>query len=177
MRDELPGELAIFIGTEVHPFGVMRDPVEMSKIRQWCDTVGETNPLYLDKGYAKATEFGVPVAPPAMLDAWVMPEYDPDRKVAGDYMPVLAALTRHGYPVTVATDIEQHYARYVKIGDRLRSRSIVESISPEKKTALGRGRFISIFTEFVDQNDAIVGTMRMGWFKFAPAQSGKGKAL
>lgn len=171
MTDVLPPELAMFVGAEVHPFGIMRDPVEMSAIRRWCDAVGEMNPLYLDPDYAKTTEFGERVAPPAMLDAWVMPGYDADRSVAGDYMPVLAALTCFGYPVAVATDIEQHYVRYLALGDRLHTRSIVESISPEKQTGLGRGRFVSIFSEFRDQHDLLVGSMRMGLFKFAPAQS------
>jgi acyl dehydratase len=169
MTEILPPELQAFIGAEATPEIVMRDPIEMSAIRRWCDAMGDANPLYVDEDYARATEFGGRVAPPAMLDAWTMPFYDPDRKTAGDHMPVMAALTALGYPAAVATNIEQEYFRYLKPGDTLTCRSIVESISAEKTTSLGRGRFIYVRNDYIDQTGEPVGLMRMGMFKFEPA--------
>ena len=169
MTEVLPPELQAFIGAEANPVVTMRDAIEMSAIRRWCDVTGETNPLYLDEDYARTTEFAGRVAPPAMLDAWTMPFYDPDRKTAGDHIPAMAALTDMGYPAAVATNIEQEYLRYLKPGDTLTCRSIVESISAEKTTSLGRGRFVYVRNDYIDQDGESVGLMRMGMFKFEPA--------
>ena len=169
MTEVLPPELQAFIGAEAIPVVTMRDAIDMSTIRRWCDVIGETNPLYLDEAYARTTEFGGRAAPPAMLDVWTVPFYDPDRKTAGDHMPVMAALTAMGYPAAVATNIEQEYVRYLKPGDKVTCRSIVESISAEKTTSLGRGRFIYVRNDYIDQNGESVGLMRLGMFKFEPA--------
>ena len=41
-------------------------------IRHWCEAMGDTNPIYLDDAAARAAGRPGIVAPPTMLQAWVM---------------------------------------------------------------------------------------------------------
>ena len=45
----------------------------------------------------------------------------------------------------------------VRVGDRVRSRQVLRSISEPKTTHLGRGRFWVVDVEYLNQDDAIVG--------------------
>ena len=45
----------------------------------------------------------------------------------------------------------------VRIGDRVRSRQILRSISEPKTTRLGHGRFWTIDVEYLNQDDALLG--------------------
>ena len=65
-------ELRAYVGRVVGPPAAARDAVNDSMIRQWCDAMGETHPAYLDAEAAAGTVHGGIVAPPTMLQAWVM---------------------------------------------------------------------------------------------------------
>ena len=45
----------------------------------------------------------------------------------------------------------------VRIGDRVRSRQLLRSISEPKTTKLGRGRFWTIDVEYLNQDDVLLG--------------------
>lgn len=169
---ELPPELRKYIGELIEPPVTMRDPIDRSAIRRYCDATGDANPAYTDAEFAAKSSRGAVIAPPAMLDAWTMPHYDPNRPPAGDYMPLMAELAAMGYTAAVAIEIEQEYLRELRLGDVLTLRRTVESIGPEKKTALGPGRFICLRSDFTDQHGELVGVMRMTLLKFRPAAGG-----
>jgi uncharacterized protein len=168
MTQALSPQLQAFIGQLAEPPITMRDPIDRSAIRRYSDALGDTNPAYIDHDYAARSARRGVIAPTAMLDAWTMPHYDPDRPVAGDHMPVLAELANMGYTCAVAIEIEQEYVRELRLGDVVTQRKFVESISPEKSTGLGTGRFVCIRSEFCDQNAGLVGVMRMTLLKFKP---------
>lgn len=171
MTSALPASLQVFIGQAAMPPVTMPDPIDMSAIRRWCEAVGDRNPIYLDPTHSATTALGGIVAPPAMLDAWTMSRYDPHAKAGGDDIPVLSALTHLGFPVAVAIEIQQQYDRYLRPGDIITQRRYVESISVEKKTALGEGHFVVLRSDFTDQQAALVGRMHMTILKFRPRQS------
>jgi uncharacterized OB-fold protein len=54
------------------------------------------------------------------------------------------------------------------IGDRLQARSSIESVSPEKRTALGAGHFVTTLLDFTDAAGATVATMRFRILRFRP---------
>ncbi|MCA9772585.1 MAG: bifunctional MaoC family dehydratase/OB-fold nucleic acid binding domain-containing protein, partial [Myxococcales bacterium] len=68
-----------------------------------------------------------------------------------------------------ATNCEQEYRRYVRPGDRIITRTVIESISDEKKTALGDGYFYNTRTTFTDQNGDELGWMTFRVLKFKSA--------
>ena len=48
------------------------DPVNAPMIRHWCEAMGVVNPIYTNKEAAKNSVHGQQVAPPAMLQAWIL---------------------------------------------------------------------------------------------------------
>jgi acyl dehydratase len=140
--EELRQRLDPIVGREGAPQHAP-DPVNEPMIRHWCEAVGDLNPAYLDDDFAAASLHGGRVAPPAMLQAWGMPGLRPRGEIrSGPMGEVLALLDAAGYTSVVATNCRQEYARYLRPGDRLNVTAQVRSVSDEKKTALGVGRFV-----------------------------------
>lgn len=170
----LEERLAAFVGREIGPPEGARDAVNEAMIRQWCDALADDNPVYTDPAAARASVHGGIVAPPTMLQAWILPGIDmakPMEAQRQDLQKELhALLDAAGYGAVVATDCDQEYQRYLRPGDRLTATTVIESISPEKATALGIGFFIDTRTTFRDQAGEAVGSMRFRVLKFKPHQ-------
>jgi uncharacterized OB-fold protein/acyl dehydratase len=165
--------LQAFVGIDLGPPVEARDPVNEAMIRHWCDAMGDANPVYTDPDAAAASVHGGIVAPPTMLQAWTMQGLAPraERGDEGLHGRLMRLLDAHGFTSVVATNCEQDYARYLRPGDRLSVRMVVESISEEKRTALGVGRFVTTLHTFTDQHGAVVGTMRFRLLKFRPPET------
>jgi acyl dehydratase len=58
--------------------------------------------------------------------------------------------------------------RYLRVGDTLRSSTVVESISDRKVTGLGAGYFLTWVTTFLDAEDEVVGRQLFRILKFNP---------
>jgi acyl dehydratase len=158
---------------------VAPDEVNVAMIRHWVDALDDRNPAYVDEAVASATRFGGIVAPPAMLQTWTMgrpriagiaarggaaAEIEPDSPIG-----ILAAA---GCTGTLATDSELEFVRYLRVGDRLESATVLDAISERKGTALGQGYFVTWVTTYADSVGAIVGRQRFRIFKFEPGSSG-----
>jgi uncharacterized OB-fold protein len=81
-------------------------------------------------------------------------------------------LNAAGFTSVVATNCEQTYARYLQIGDVVTTSSVIESVSPEKHTALGDGHFVTTRTTFTDDSGDVVGTMTFRILKYRPPAAG-----
>jgi acyl dehydratase len=181
----LEQQLQEFVETakESSPGAPGRDPVNRTMIHHWCDAVGDNDPIYLDEELAAQSIHGGIVAPPTMLQAWSMPglagrgpslpEQPLDREAAARSAGPIELLHEHGYTSVVATNCEQEYKRYLRPGDALRTGGSLESISSEKKTALGDGYFVTNRTTYWDQHDEVVAEMRFRIFWFKPRQPEK----
>ncbi|MFQ5351534.1 MAG: bifunctional MaoC family dehydratase N-terminal/OB-fold nucleic acid binding domain-containing protein [Candidatus Binatia bacterium] len=172
-KHELEAKLRTYVGQQCGPPQEAPDPVNEAMIRHWCEAMGDNNPAYTDAAAAKASIHGGIVAPPTMLQAWVMRGFqmaDPDRGDQNKQLELHRLLSDHGYASVVATNCEQVYARYLRPGDRISATTVIESISDEKATALGLGYFINTRDRFVDQNGEEVGSMVFRVLKFKPHQ-------
>ena len=69
---------------------------------------------------------------------------------------MMGLLDDEGLTSVVATNCEQQYGRPLVVGDRLVVRSVIESISDPKRTALGTGRFVTNRMDYVAVPDADV---------------------
>lgn len=170
---ELDAKLAGFVGT---PDGATRRapyPVNEAMIHHWCDAIGDRNPSYLDPAFAEGSIHGGIVAPPTMLQAWTMPGLRPQTP-ARDTPSVLDVLDEAGFTSVVATNCEQEYVRYLEPGDRVTHDVEIESVSPEKKTALGVGHFVTQLYTYRDAKGEVVGRMRFRLLKFRPAEARAG---
>ena len=163
-------DLERFVGAQGGPPFTARDAVNEAMIRHWCDAVGDANPIYTDPEAAAGSRHGGIVAPPTMLQAWTMRGLNPPPPKPGPQAELMAELDAAGFTSVVATNCDQEYERYLRPGDLLTATEVIESVSPEKKTALGVGHFLTTLTTFTDQNGEVVGTMRFRILKFRPPE-------
>ena len=178
----LLGALRAFEGRPTGPPVTMPDPVNQVMIRHWVEAMGDENPVYVDAERARAEGFDGVVAPPTMLQAWIMRGYRAtvetlrarsEPTAAGvdglsDADRVFALLDEAGFTSVVATNCDQEYRRPLVLGDRLTATSVLESVSPEKATALGDGHFVTTRTDFTDAAGLTVATMRFRILRFRP---------
>ncbi len=173
---QLRAQLDGFIGK---PMGegpaIAPDPVNIPMIRHWADALEDENPIYLDEEVAAAGRFGGIVAPPAMLQAWTMgrPKIQGLAERGGGPVvrntSALSVLDDAGFGATRATNSELEFERYLRPGDRLQTSTLLESISDEKTTALGKGHFVTWVTTYTDEHGKVVGRQLFRVLKFKPA--------
>jgi hypothetical protein len=133
-------------------------PVEQGYIATSCSSVENGNPLYWDEAVANELTDGQ-IAPPTMLSVWFRPhQWAPGRTKQALPLQVHFDLKEiFGLPEAVMSDNEIIFGVPVRLGDRLRTRQILRSVSAPKTTKLGSGRFWVIEVEYLNQNDEIVG--------------------
>jgi uncharacterized protein len=161
-------ELAPLVGQAAGPPNLAPDAVNVPMIRHWVEAMGDHNPVYVSDEAARAAGYDQLIAPPTMLQAWIMRGLrtsllDDEARATGgaergrgpnDVM--MALLDDEGLTSVVATNCEQRYGRPLVVGDRLLVRSIIEAISDPKRTGLGTGRFITTRLDYVAVPDADV---------------------
>ncbi len=162
-------ELQSFVGMETGDPMPAPDEVNAPMIRHLVEAVGDTNPIYTNSDLAAQSIHGGLVAPPTMLQAWVMHGIEgPQRTSDGPYEKMNQLLFSRGFTSVVGTNSEQVYHRYLRLGDQLTMRTVIDSISEEKSTGLGTGHFVSTRQDYYDANNELVGSMLFRIFRFQP---------
>ena len=162
-------ELQTYVGLEIGEPTPAPDEVNAPMIRHLVEAVGDRNPVYTDPELAARSIHGGIVAPPTMLQAWVMHGIDgPQRGGDGPYEKMNELLFSRGFTSVVGTNSEQTYKRYLRPGDRLTMRTVIDSISDEKTTGLGTGHFVSTRQDYYDADNELVGSMLFRIFRFQP---------
>ena len=154
---ELPEAVEAMIGT-VQYEQIGEFPVERGYVWTSCASVENGNPLFWDDTVAEEVTDG-PVAPPTMLSVWFRPHHwSPGRDEQPMPLQVHFDLKeRFGLPEAVMSDNTIVFHEPVRMGDRLRTRQILRSVSEPKTTKLGTGRFWVIDVEYLNQHDELVG--------------------
>jgi acyl dehydratase len=148
---------------------VGHDEVNQPMIRHWVDAMGDKNPVYTDPNAAAKSVHGEIIAPPVMLQAWVMRGLNPRPTTGGSKQDELMdLLDGAGFSSVVATNCEQEYDRMLHVGDHLRTRNVIDSISEEKHTALGIGHFVTTRVEYETLDGEPVGRQLFRILKFKP---------
>ncbi len=159
--------LAALVGQEAGPPSLSFDAVNVPMIRHWVEAMGDENPVYASDEAARQEGYDALIAPPTMLQAWIMRGLRASQGVEaaraagaapgdGPNEIMMQLLDEEGLTSVVATNCEQHYDRPLVVGDRLVVRSVIESISEAKRTGLGTGRFVTTRMDFVALADAEV---------------------
>lgn len=182
---ELRQRLEVYIGQPVGSASgsVAPDPVNQPMIRHWAAAFEDWNPVYTDPEAASDSRFGQVVAPPLMLQTWMMatPRISGIRERGGAPTELkgedlLSVLDQAGYTGTLASNSEFEIERYVHLGEVLSATNAVESISDEKQTRLGPGFFVTWVTTYrvesgVVGSAEVVGRQRFRILKFKPGPS------
>ncbi|HEY8218151.1 MAG TPA: bifunctional MaoC family dehydratase N-terminal/OB-fold nucleic acid binding domain-containing protein [Acidimicrobiia bacterium] len=153
------------------------DAVNQAMIRHWVEAMGDKLPIYTDADEAAKTVHGEVIAPPVMLQAWVMRGIAPRPSVGGSKQDeLMTLLDEAGFSSVVATNCEQEYDRMLHLGDHLRTRSVIDSISEEKATGLGVGHFVTTRVEYETLEGEPVGRQLFRILKFKPGTGRGGPA-
>jgi hypothetical protein len=80
----------------------------------------------------------------------------------------LAVLDDAGFVGTLASNSEFEIERYLRIGEVVSANTVIEAISEEKQTRLGRGYFVTWVTTYTDEAGEVVGRQRFRILKFQP---------
>lgn len=133
-------------------------PVERGYIWTTCASVENGNPLFWDDTTA-AEVTGGPIAPPTMLSVWFRPHaWKPgsaERAVPLQVHFDLKAL--FGLPEAIMTANTVTFYEPVRPGDRLGTHQVLRSVSDEKTTRLGVGRFWVVEVVYHNQRTELVG--------------------
>lgn len=154
---DLPAEILEMVGS-VRYEEEGEFPVERGYVWTSCASVENANPLFWDDTVAAEVTDG-PIACPTMLSLWFRPHHwAPGRTEAHLPLKVHFDLKEAlGLPEAVMTDNEIVFHTPVRPGDRLRTRQVLRSVSEEKQTKLGVGRFWVIDVEYENQDGEQVG--------------------
>lgn len=151
----LPEEVAKLIG-KTGDTAILE--VEKGAIKKLADAVGDSNPLYWDEGYARASRYGSIIAPPGFFGwpvKWKgnMPLLLPLRQ------EVVDTIAKAGYERILDAGIEYDFLHPVYAGDVLASVPKVISIT-ERETKGGKMLFSVIEITYINQNADIVAKAR-----------------
>jgi uncharacterized protein len=147
-------ELEALVGRSSGEPNLSPHAVNVPMIRHWVEAMGDENPVYVSEEAARAHGLAGVIAPPTMLQAWIMRGLRWSQLIeearekgaeqgSGPTDMMMGLLDDEGLTSVVATNCEQRYGRSLVLGDRLLVRSVIEDISEPKRTALGTGRFIT----------------------------------
>jgi acyl dehydratase len=128
-------------------------PVERGYIWTSCASVENGNPLFWDEAVAEEVTGG-PIAPPTMISVWFRPHHWAPGDTAGDRLPLQVHFdlkARFDLPEAIMTENTIVFHEPVRLGDVLSTRQLLRSVSEQKTTKLGTGRFWVIDVEYRNQ--------------------------
>ncbi|RAS70226.1 hypothetical protein C8D87_101526 [Lentzea atacamensis] len=134
-----------------------RDPVNLPMINNWLEAIGDQHPGYTE------------VAPPAMVQVWTMGGLHGQRTSDDPLGAMMAILDEAGFTSVVATNSDQTYHRYLRVGEHVSVTSTLEDVTGPKKTALGEGWFVTTRSTWY-VGDEPVAEMRFRVLKCRPAE-------
>jgi uncharacterized OB-fold protein len=133
-----------------------RDPVNQPMINNWTEALRDENPLY-SQG----------VAPPAMIQVWTMAGLHGRRAPDDPVGLMMAVLDEAGFSSVVATNCEQTYHRYLRVGEQVEVTTQLADVVGPKTTALGEGWFVTSRNSWF-VGDELVAEMLFRVLKFRP---------
>ncbi|MCR3750148.1 putative OB-fold protein, contains Zn-ribbon domain [Lentzea californiensis] len=134
-----------------------RDPVNLPMINNWLEAIGDEHPGYTE------------VAPPAMVQVWTMAGLHGQRTLDDPLGAMMTILDEAGYTSVVATNSDQTYHRYLKVGEHLSVTTSLEDVTGPKRTGLGEGWFVTTRSTWWVGDEAVA-EMRFRVLKFKPAR-------
>jgi uncharacterized OB-fold protein len=131
-----------------------RDPVNLPMIRNWLEALG-----------GGAGDPDPDTAPPAMIQVWTMPGRYGVRADDDPLGQMNQVLDQAGYTSVVATNCDQAYQRYLKVGEQLSVRTRLLDVIGPKRTALGEGWFVTTRSTWFSADEPVA-TMDFRILKF-----------
>jgi uncharacterized OB-fold protein len=140
-----------------------RDPVNLPMIRNWLEAIAADGA----DGGPECQD----TAPPAMIQVWTMPGLHRTRGDDDPLAAMTALLDEAGYTSVVATNCDQAYHRYVRLGERLAVSARLVDVTGPKRTALGEGWFVTTRSTWTSVGEPVA-TMDFRVLKYCAAPGG-----
>jgi acyl dehydratase len=155
---ELPEDVKSWIGQKKYELWGEFD-VERGYVFTTCASVQNGNPLFWDEKAAQELTGGF-IAPPTMISVWFRPHHwSPGRTEEAVPLQLHFDLKKRlDLPEAVMTDNTITFYEPVRVGDRLKTYQVLRSVSDEKQTKLGMGRFWVLDVEYENQKGERVAT-------------------
>jgi acyl dehydratase len=155
---ELPDDVKRWIGEKLYEQWGEFD-VERGYVFTTCASVQNGNPLFWDEKAAQEITGGC-IAPPTMISVWFRPHHwSPGRTEEAVPLQLHFDLKKRlELPEAVMTDNTITFYEPVRVGDRLKTYQVLRSVSDEKQTKLGTGRFWVLDVEYENQKGEKVAT-------------------
>ena len=155
---ELPEDVSGWIGQKRYEQWGEFD-VERGYVFTTCASVQNGNPLFWDEKVAQDLTGGF-IAPPTMISVWFRPHHwSPGRSEEAVPLQLHFDLKKRlDLPEAVMTDNTITFYEPVRVGDRLKTYQVLRSVSDEKQTKLGIGRFWVLDVEYENQKGEKVAT-------------------
>lgn len=155
---ELPADVKGWIGEKKYEEWGEFD-VERGYVFTTCASVQNGNPLFWDEKAAQELTGGF-IAPPTMISVWFRPHHwSPGRTEEAVPLQLHFDLKKRlELPEAVMTDNTITFYDPVRVGDRLKTYQVLRSVSDEKTTKLGTGRFWVLDVEYENQKGEKVAT-------------------
>ncbi|WP_230487230.1 MaoC family dehydratase N-terminal domain-containing protein [Nocardioides anomalus] len=134
-------------------------PVNDATIGTWLDAMGYESARFRDGDEA----------PPSMAQVWTMPGLGRRRPPEDPLSRMTEFLSAQGYTAVLGTNCEQTYERYLRVGERPRVTSALDSVVGPKQTAMGEGYFVTSRNTWYVGAD-VVATMLFRVLKFIPKE-------
>jgi hypothetical protein len=142
-------------------------PVNWPMIKVFASLLEDPNPAYWDEDAGRFLWGGV-VAPPAMLHAWLMPlQWRPQ---GAEVCTTLAAMVPLPGNTLINVSVETTYSGPIREGTHLNLTERIVSISPEKRSRLGRGHFITSAGIYRDQQGHELACHTNTLFRYSPSE-------
>ena len=171
-KKDFEDRIQTYVGREISARKRGLDDVNKVMVRQWCEVMGDNNPVYTDEEFAARSSKGGLIAPPTMLQVWGMEGYSMANEPKEDLQRELHKIfDAQGYSGVLGTNCDLEFKRDLRPGDQVYAREVIESISEQKATSRGLGYFIETRTVFTDQSGEEVGNMKFRVLKFVPDQA------
>jgi len=132
--------------------------VNQPTIGTWLDAMGYDN-----------DRFRQGEAPPSMAQVWTMPGLGRKRAAEDPLSRMTEFLTEEGYTAVLGTNCEQTYERCLRVGERPRVTSALDSVAGPKSTAMGEGWFVTSANRWY-VGDELVASMLFRVLKFIPKE-------
>ena len=134
-----------------------RDPVNLPMIRNWLEALAGAGSDAADQE----------TAPPAMIQVWTMPGLHDVRADDDPLGQMSRILDEAGYTSVVATNCDQTYHRYLKLGEQLSVQARLLDVTGPKRTALGEGWFVTTRSTWFSAGEPVA-AMDFRILKFRP---------
>lgn len=143
-------------------------PIGEGAVKMFCAMVRDANPAYWDRSLSEQI-FGGPVVPPALVQGTVLPvPWKPtDDEVQS--LAVFAVPLPGRTLINVSTEAVHHRPFFV--GETVSYYDEILDISPQRRTRLGAGHFITTVFHYEDAQETPIATITNVMFRFGEEEA------